>query len=101
MYQLKIKNAKINAFICEVDNFLITAENDKLKYQYQIISTFFKLNIYNIKVDEEAFIYKYIQSINKINEKCECFRKIIRKKRKFFNRIQLNQCFIENEMFFH
>ena len=101
MYQSEVKNAKVDVFICKVDDFFIIAEKDKLKYQYQIILTFFRLNIHSIKADEEAFIYERIQSINKVHEECKCFRKIIRKKKKFFNRIQLNQCFIEDEVFFY
>ena len=101
IYQLKIKNVKIDVFICKIDDFFITVENNKLKYQYQIILTFFRLNIHNIKIDEKTFIYEHIQSINKVDEKCECFRKIIREKKKFFNQIQLNQCFIKDDMLFH
>ena len=33
-----------------------------------------------MKTDEKSFIYKRIQAINKVNEKCKCFPRIIRKK---------------------
>ena len=54
-----------------------------------------------MKTNEKAFIYERIQSINKVDEKCKCFRRIIREKFFFLNRIQLNQCFIEDEVLFH
>ena len=101
MYQSRIKNVKTDVFICKIDDFLITADDDKLKYQHQIILTSFRLKIHSIKADEKAFIYKRIQTINKIDEECECFRRAIREKKKFFNRIPLNQCSIENELLFH
>ena len=86
MYQSKIKNAKVDVFICKVNDFLITAENDKLKYQHQTILILFRLNtIHSMKTDEKAFIYERIQSVNKIDEKCECFRRVICEKKKFFN----------------
>ena len=85
MYQSEIKNGKINVFIRKIDDFFITAEDDKFKYQHQIILTFFRLNIHSMKADEKTFIYERIQSINKVNEKCEYFRRIIYKKKKFFN----------------
>ena len=101
MYQSEIKNAKTNVFIYEVDDFFITADDDRLKYQHQIILTSFRLKIHSMKADEKVFIYERIQTINKVDEKCECFRRAIREKKKFFNRIPLNQCFIENELLFH
>ena len=90
MYQSGIKNAKIDIFICKVDDFLIIVDDDKLKYQYQTILTSFRLKIHSIKVDEKIFIYERIQTINRVDEKCECFRRAIREKKKFFNRISLN-----------
>ena len=54
-----------------------------------------------MKIDEKTFIYERIQTVNRVDEKCECFRRAIREKKKFFNRIPLNQCFIENELLFH
>ena len=101
MYQSKIKNAKADAFIRKVDDFLIITDDDRLKYQHQIILTSFKLKIHSMKADKEIFISERIQTVNKVDEKCECFRRTIREKKKFFNRIPLNQCFIENELFFH
>ena len=101
MYQSGIKNAKIDVFICRADDSFIIAENDRLRYQHQTILTSFRLKIHSMKVDEKAFIYKRIQAVNRADEKCECFRRAIRKKKKFFNRISLNQCFIENELLFH
>ena len=38
-----------------------------------------------MKVDKKVFIYERIQTINKVDEKCEYFRKVIYKKKKFFN----------------
>ena len=90
MYQSEIKNAKIDAFICKVDDFLITADDDRLKYQHQIILTSFRLKIHSMKTDGKTFIYERIQIVNKIDEKCEYFRRAIREKKKFFNRISLN-----------
>ena len=101
MYQSEIKNVKADVFICKVDDFLIIADDDRFRYQHQIILTSFRLEIHNMKADEEAFIYERIQAANRIDEKCECFRRAIREKNKFFNRIPLNQCFIENELLFH
>ena len=101
IYQSEIKNAKTDAFIRKIDDFLITADDDRLKYQHQIILTSFRLKIHSMKADEKAFIYKRIQIINRVDEKCECFRRAIREKKKFFNRISLNQCFIEDGLFFH
>ena len=101
MYQSEIKNAKADAFIYRTDDSLITADDDRLKYQHQTILTPFRLKIYSMKVDEKTFIYERIQTVNKVDEKCECFRRAIREKKKFFNRILLNQCFIENELLFH
>ena len=101
IYQSEIKNAKIDALIYKADDFLITADDDRLKYQHQIILTSFRLKIHNMKADGKAFIYECIQTINKIDEECECFRRAIREKKKSFNRISLNQCFIENELLFH
>ena len=101
IYQSGIKNTKIDAFIYKVDDFFIIADDDKLKYQHQIILTSFRLKIHNMKVVEKVFIYERIQTINKVDEKCECFRRAIRERKKFFIRISLNQCFIENELLFH
>ena len=101
MYQSKIKNAKADVFIRKTDDSLITANDDRLKYQHQTILISFKLKIHNMKVDEEIFIYKRIQTINKVDEECECFRRAIREKKKFFNWIPLNQCFIEDGLLFH
>ena len=101
MYQSGIKNAKIDAFIRKTDDFLITADDDRFKYQYQTILTSFRLKIHSMKTDEKTFIYERIQTVNRVDEKCECFRRAIREKKKFFNRILLNQCFIENELLFH
>ena len=83
MYQSEIKNAKIDVFIYKIDDFFITAENNRFKYQHQIILTFFRLNIHSIKADEETFIYEYIQSFSKVDEKHKCFRRVIRKKKSF------------------
>ena len=85
MYQSEIKNIKTNVLFCKVNNFLIIAKNDKIKYQHQINLIFFKLNIYNMKTDKKTFSYERIQSINKVNEESECFCKVVRKKKKFFN----------------
>ena len=101
IYQSEIKNAKIDIFTYKIDDSLITADDDRFKYQHQIILTFFRLKIHNMKVDEEAFIYERIQTVNRVDKKCECFRRAIREKKKFFNRISLNQCFIENGLLFH
>ena len=101
MYQLEIKNAKINTSIRKIDSFFIIVDDDRLRYQDQIILTFFKLKIHNMKAVEKTFIYERIQTINKVDEKCKCFRRAICEKKKFFNRISLNQCFIENELLFH
>ena len=101
IYQSEIKNVKINVFIRKVDNFFIIADDDKFKYQHQIILISFRLKIHSMKVDEKTFIYERIQTVNRVDEKCECFRRAIREKKKFFNRILLNQCFIENELLFH
>ena len=101
MYQSEIKNAKINVFIRKIDDFFITADDDKFKYQHQTILTSFRLKIHSMKADGKTFIYERIQTINKVDEKCECFRRAIREKKKFFNRISLNQCFIENKLLFH
>ena len=90
MYQSEIKNAKINVFIYKVDDFFITADDDKLKYQHQTILTSFRLKIHSMKADEEVFIYERIQTVNRVDEKCECFRRTIREKKKSFNRISLN-----------
>ena len=54
-----------------------------------------------MKTDEKAFIYERIQAVNRVDEECKCFRRAIREKKKFFNQISLNQCFIEDELFFH
>ena len=54
-----------------------------------------------MKVDKEVFIYKRIQTINKVDEECECFRQAIYKQKKFFNRIQFNQYSVENKVFFY
>ena len=81
MYQSEIKNTKINAFIYKTSDSLITVENNKFKYQYQTILTFFRLNIHNIKANEKTSIYERIQTVNKVNEKCECFRRAIREKK--------------------
>ena len=94
MYQSETKNVKINIFIYKIDD-------DKLRYQHQTILTSFRLKIHNMKADEKTFIYERIQTINRVDEKCECFRRAIREKKKFFNRISLNQCFIEDELFFY
>ena len=101
MYQSEIKNAKIDAFTYKVDDSLITADDDRLKYQHQTILISFRLKIHSMKADEKTFIYERIQAANRIDEKCECFRRVIREKKKFFNRISLNQCFIENKLLFH
>ena len=101
MYQSGIKNAKIDVLIYKVDDFFIIADDDRLRYQHQTILTSFRLKIHNMKTDEKTFIYERIQTVNRIDEKCECFRRTIRKKKKFFNQISLNQCFIENELLFH
>ena len=101
MYQSEIKNAKIDVFIRRVDDSSITADDDRFKYQHQTILTSFRLKIHSMKVDEKTFIYERIQTVNKVDEKCECFRRAIREKKKFFNRIPLNQCFIEDELLFH
>ena len=101
IYQSEIKNVKINIFIRKVDDSLITADDDKLKYQHQIILILFRLKIHSMKADKKTFIYERIQAINKADEECECFRRAIREKKKFFNQISLNQCFIENKLFFH
>ena len=101
MYQSEIKNAKTDAFICKADDFLITAEDDRLRYQHQTILTSFRLKIHSMKIDKKAFIYERIQTVNKADEEYECFRRTIRKKKKFFNRIPLNQCFIENGLLFY
>ena len=90
MYQSEIKNAKTNAFIYKVDDSFITADDDRLKYQHQTILTSFRLKIHSMKVDEKAFIYECIQTVNKVDEKCECFRRTICEMKKFFNRISLN-----------
>ena len=89
MYQSEIKNAKTDAFIYKVDDFLITADDNRLKYQHQTILISFRLKIHNMKTDEKVFIYEHIQTVNKVDEKCECFRRAIREKKKFFNRIPL------------
>ena len=101
MYQSGIKNAKVDVFTRKADDFFIIAENDKLRYQHQTILTLFRLKIHSMKVDEKIFIYERIQTINRVDEECECFRRAIREKKKFFNWISLNQCFIENELLFH
>ena len=90
MYQSEIKNVKTDALIYKVDNFFITADDDRLKYQHQIILTSFRLKIHSMKADGKAFIYERIQTVNRIDEKCECFCRAIREKKKFFNRISLN-----------
>ena len=100
IYQSKIKNTRINVLIRKIDDSLIIVENDKLRYQYQTILISFRLKIHR-RVDEKTSIYARIQTINKVAEKCECFRRAIRKKKQFFNQISLNQCFIENELPFH
>ena len=101
MYQSEIKNAKIDVFTRKADDFLIITDDDRLKYQHQTILTPFRLKIHSMKADEKTLIYERIQTINKVDEKCECFRRAIREKKKFFNRISLNQCFIENELLFY
>ena len=85
MYQSEIKNVKIDAFIHKVDDSLITVDDDRFKYQHQIILTSFRLKIHRMKADEKAFIYERIQTINKVDEKCKCFCRAIREKKKFFN----------------
>ena len=40
-----------------------------------------------MKIDEKIFVYKRIQSINKVNKKCKYFRKLICEKKKVFNQI--------------
>ena len=101
IYQSETKNAKTDAFIDRIDDFFTTAENDKFKYQYQTILICFRLKIFNMNADEKVFIYERIQTINKVDKKCKYFRRVIYEKRKFFNRIQLNQCSFENEVLFH
>ena len=101
MYQSKIKNVKADVFTRKVDDSLIIADDDRFKYQHQTILTSFRLKIHNMKADGKVLIYERIQTINKVDEKCECFRRAIREKKKFFNRIPLNQCFIEDELLFH
>ena len=60
IYQSEIKNVKIDVFIYKIDDFFIITENDRFKYQYQIILISFKLKIYNMKVDEKNLIYERI-----------------------------------------
>ena len=83
IYQSEVKNAKIDVFIYTIDNSLIIFKNNRFKYQYQIILTFFRLKIHNLKVDEKVFIYKSIQIVNKVDEKFKCFHRVICKKRNF------------------
>ena len=73
IYQSGIKNVKIEAFTRKIDDSFIIAEDNKLKYQYQIILIFFKLKIYNMKTDKETFIHKRIQTINEVDEKYKYF----------------------------
>ena len=101
MYQSRIKNAKINDFTRKVDDSLIIVENDKFRYQHQTILTLLRLKIHNMKTDKKIFIYEHIQRVNKVDEECKYFRRAICKKKQFFNQILLNQCFIENELFFY
>ena len=60
MYQSKIKNTKIDVLTRKVDDFLIIVDDDRLKYQHQIILTPFRLKIHSMKVDGKAFIYERI-----------------------------------------
>ena len=78
MYQSEIKNAKIDVLIYKVNDFLITVDNDKFKYQHQTILISFRLKIHNMKVDEKVSIYERIQTANKVDEKCECCKIIMR-----------------------
>ena len=68
----------MNIFIYKIDDFFITAENDKFRYQYQIILISFSLKIHNIKINKKVFISERIQTVNKVDEKCKYFRQVIR-----------------------
>ena len=62
------------------------------KYQHQIILIFDRLKIQTTKFEKEFFIYDRILKINKIDETCFKYRRIIAWNRIIFREIKLNEC---------
>ena len=62
------------------------------KYQHQIILTFDRLKIQTTKFKKKFFIYDRILKINKIDEICFKYRRIIIRNRIVFREIKLNEC---------
>ena len=71
------------------------------KYQHQIILIFDRLKIQTTKFEEEFSIYDRILKINKTDETCFKYRRIIIWSRTAFREIKLNEYYEKEKVLYH
>ena len=79
-------------------NFRFNENNDQQRYQEQILLLFFKFYLYFIDVIND--FYEKIFQINKNNKKCFTFRTIIKIEKFTIEKINFQNCTIQNEIFY-
>ena len=96
-YQFEIKNVKTNVLIRMFDFRFV--ENDERKfYKKQILLSFSRLQLCSI--DAQNDLYERIMQINRKNENCINYRQILIDKQIINDKINLQNCFDRNEIFF-
>jgi len=74
------------------------AKDDRIRYQHQTILTFNCFLINCIESNANVSIYDRIRKANINNKKYDCFRWIIKKNKRTFNRVRLDRCSIKDEI---
>ena len=99
MYQTKSRNVKVNA-LTRISNIISKdKENDRLKYQYQIILIFNRLKILVIDLIK-FFVYNQMFLINKFDEECMTLRQTLSENKTTLKEILLRDCKIKNEVLY-
>ena len=97
-YQFDTKNVQTNALSRKLDSRSEEAEDERLKYNEQVLLIFDRLEIYVIDVNKS--IYDRVLRVNKNDEFCISCRKALVDELIFFEDVNLKNCFIVNDAFY-
>ena len=101
MYQTEAKNVKADALTRKPGDKPVNEEDDRLKYQHQVLLTPERLEIHVLKPEPEAAIHDRILFANQEDEECTAFHTAIANNRKAYNWITLTDCSVKEGILYH
>ena len=100
-YQIKSRNVKVDVLTRMFDFILVDFNDERRRYQHQIILTSNRLKIRSMKFDSKTSLYDRMLKVNKNDENCFRYRQTIKKNRKTLHDVKLKICTIKNEILWH